>query len=126
MADQLKPSVEQLGIDPGTLVWRRSGAAGGTQIEIAFTCGDPGPAGSRGALGGRGPTGDPGVPGDCGATGDLGAMDDRAASGDGAEAGDWVLMRTTSPAGPVLVFTRFEWECFLDGAKSGEFDDAKP
>ena len=37
---------------------------------------------------------------------------------------EWVLMRTHSPDGPVLVFTRFEWECFLDGVKKGEFDDA--
>lgn len=81
MPEQPKPSVEQLGIDPGTLDWRRSGAADGTQIEIAFTSGAP---------------------------------------------PDWVLMRTRPPAGPVLVFTRFEWECFLDGVKNGEFDDAKP
>ena len=24
----------------------------------------------------------------------------------------------------VLVFDRHEWECFLDGARHGEFDDA--
>ena len=24
----------------------------------------------------------------------------------------------------VLVFDRNEWECFLDGARKGEFDDA--
>ena len=24
----------------------------------------------------------------------------------------------------VLVFDRNEWECFLDGARNGEFDDA--
>ncbi len=24
----------------------------------------------------------------------------------------------------VLVFDRHEWECFLDGARNGEFDDA--
>jgi hypothetical protein len=27
-------------------------------------------------------------------------------------------------AGRVLVFDRNEWECFLDGVRSGEFDDA--
>jgi hypothetical protein len=26
-------------------------------------------------------------------------------------------------AGRVLVFDRNEWECFLDGVRSGEFDD---
>ena len=82
-----KPSsVEQLGIDPGALEWRRSGA-GGAQIEVAFTGGSRTP--------------------------------------DGA-ACDWVLMRTWPAAGPVLVFTPFEWECFLDGVKKGEFDDATP
>jgi hypothetical protein len=24
----------------------------------------------------------------------------------------------------VLVYDRHEWECFLDGARNGEFDDA--
>jgi hypothetical protein len=39
--------------------------------------------------------------------------------------GDWVLMRVAGdPAGRVLVFDRNEWECFLDGARNGEFDDA--
>jgi hypothetical protein len=38
---------------------------------------------------------------------------------------DWVLMRVADdPEGRVLVYDRFEWECFLDGAKNGEFDDA--
>lgn len=32
----------------------------------------------------------------------------------------WVLVR--SP-GLVSVFSEHEWECFLDGAKKGEFDD---
>jgi hypothetical protein len=37
--------------------------------------------------------------------------------------GEWVLMRVTAdPAGRVLVFDRREWECFLDGARNGEFD----
>jgi hypothetical protein len=37
----------------------------------------------------------------------------------------WVLMRVTDdPDGRVLVFDVFEWECFLDGARKGEFDDA--
>jgi hypothetical protein len=39
--------------------------------------------------------------------------------------GEWVLMRVADdPAGRVLVYDRFEWECFLDGVKNGEFDDA--
>lgn len=37
---------------------------------------------------------------------------------------DWVLLRVQDNDGLVSVFTRFEWECFLDGAKKGEFDDA--
>jgi hypothetical protein len=41
------------------------------------------------------------------------------------ERGDWVLMRVAGdPAGRVLVFDRNEWECFLDGVRNGEFDDA--
>ena len=39
--------------------------------------------------------------------------------------GDWVLMRVAGDhAGRVLVFDRNEWECFIDGAKNGEFNDA--
>jgi Domain of unknown function (DUF397) len=42
-----------------------------------------------------------------------------------ASTGEWVLMRVAGdPAQRVLVYDRFEWECFLDGAKNGEFDDA--
>jgi Domain of unknown function (DUF397) len=26
------------------------------------------------------------------------------------------------PSGPVLVFTRSEWQAFVDGVKAGEFD----
>jgi uncharacterized protein len=37
----------------------------------------------------------------------------------------WVLMRVAGDAEHrVLVFDRHEWECFLDGARHGEFDDA--
>jgi hypothetical protein len=37
----------------------------------------------------------------------------------------WVLMRVGGdPAGRVLVYDRHEWECFLDGVRDGEFDDA--
>jgi hypothetical protein len=39
--------------------------------------------------------------------------------------GDWVLMRVAGDrAGRVLVFDRNEWDCFLDGARNGEFNDA--
>jgi hypothetical protein len=39
--------------------------------------------------------------------------------------GKWVLMRVTGdPASRILVFDRNEWECFLDGVRNGEFDDA--
>lgn len=38
---------------------------------------------------------------------------------------EWVLMRVAGdPEQRVLVFDRHEWECFLDGARHGEFDDA--
>jgi len=57
----------------------------------------------------------------------------RSGTGDGAievafvTAADqvWVLMRVSGdPDQRVLVFDRNEWECFLDGARNGEFDDA--
>jgi hypothetical protein len=53
----------------------------------------------------------------------------RSGPGDGAIevafARGWVLMRVAGdPAKRVLVFDRHEWECFLDGARNGEFDDA--
>ena len=39
--------------------------------------------------------------------------------------GDWVLLRVAGdPSGRVLVFDRNEWDCFVDGARKGEFDDA--
>ena len=42
------------------------------------------------------------------------------ASGD-----DWVLLRVLGDdQGLVSVFSRYEWECFLDGARNGEFDAA--
>jgi hypothetical protein len=46
-------------------------------------------------------------------------------AGRGWARGDWVLMRVAGdPAGRILVFDRNEWECFIDGARNGEFDDA--
>jgi hypothetical protein len=36
---------------------------------------------------------------------------------------EWVLMRLDGGAeGRVSVFSRFEWGCFLDGVRNGEFD----
>ena len=49
------------------------------------------------------------------------------AAGDapGDAGADWVLMRVAGdPSGRVLVYDRYEWECFLDGVRNGEFDDA--
>jgi Domain of unknown function (DUF397) len=41
-----------------------------------------------------------------------------------ASTGEWVLMRVADdPARRVLVYDRFEWDCFVDGVKNGEFDD---
>jgi hypothetical protein len=38
---------------------------------------------------------------------------------------DWVLLRVTGePSDLISVFSRYEWDCFLDGVKNGEFDDA--
>ncbi len=81
-AIRLKPTPEELGIDPGALTWVRSGKDEGS-IEVAF------PLSRRWAR------------------------------------GDWVLMRVAGdPAARVLVFDRNEWECFIDGARNGEFDEA--
>jgi Domain of unknown function (DUF397) len=32
------------------------------------------------------------------------------------------VRNSREPAGAVNKFTRFEWECFMDGARKGEFD----
>jgi hypothetical protein len=104
-----KPTTEDLGIDPDALDWQRSGPgndAGSGSIEVAFVrvpgagAGREGPAGPAGGGGGSG-SGAPKTP------------------------ADWVLMRVAGdPDHRVLVFDRNEWECFLDGARNGEFDDA--
>jgi hypothetical protein len=79
--DVIKPTPQELGIDPAALAWERSGDDAGS-IEVAF------PVSHRWAR------------------------------------GDWVLMRVAGDeAGRILVFDRNEWECFLDGARNGEFDD---
>jgi len=37
----------------------------------------------------------------------------------------WVLMRVAGDSDErILVYDRFEWECFVDGVQKGEFDDA--
>ena len=47
-----------------------------------------------------------------------------AAAAGSAGCAEWVLMRVAGdPDSRVLVYDRHEWECFLDGAKGGEFDD---
>jgi S-adenosyl methyltransferase len=82
LEDVIKPTPEELGIDPAGLAWERSGDDDGS-IEIAFP---------------------------------LSRQWTR---------GDWVLMRVAGDqARRVLVFDRNEWECFIDGARKGEFDDA--
>jgi Domain of unknown function (DUF397) len=54
-----------------------------------------------------------------------GAIEIAFAPGPGGIAGEWVLMRVAGdPAERVLVYDRHEWECFLDGVRKGEFDDA--
>jgi hypothetical protein len=54
-----------------------------------------------------------------------GAIEVAFAQAPGSGPSRWVLMRVTGdPEQRVLVFDRHEWECFLDGARNGEFDDA--
>lgn len=57
-----------------------------------------------------------------------GAIEVAFARGAGAAATtppEWVLLRVAGDEDQrVLVFDRHEWECFLDGARRGEFDDA--
>jgi len=89
-----KPTVSGLGIDLAAQVWHQSGRGDGA-IEVAFVRA----SGTHGTH--------PAAP---------------AAS---ADAPEWVLMRVAGdPEQRVLVFDRHEWECFLDGARNGEFDDA--
>jgi Domain of unknown function (DUF397) len=91
-----KPTVTELGIDLAAQAWQRSGTGPGA-IEVAFArtpAAPPAPA----------------------------ALSAPAAPSAPAE---WVLMRVAGdPEQRVLVFDRHEWECFLDGARHGEFDDA--
>jgi Domain of unknown function (DUF397) len=95
-----KPTVSALGVDTGALTWQRSGDTPGC-LEIAFV----------------------GASGLNRAAGESGAAGESAAAGDGGA--EWVLMRVADdPEGRVLVYDRNEWECFLDGVRGGEFDDA--
>jgi hypothetical protein len=91
-----KPTVSELGIDLAAQAWQRSGQGDGA-IEVAFAR-SPGPPGEAAA----------------------------AAPSPGTQApAEWVLLRVAGdPDHRVLVFDRHEWECFLDGARNGEFDEA--
>jgi Domain of unknown function (DUF397) len=101
-----KPTVTDLGVDPAAQVWHRSGHGDGA-IEVAFV-----------RVGGAHSTGSANTPASASADTVAAAL----ASADGQE---WVLMRVAGdPEQRVLVFDRHEWECFLDGARNGEFDDA--
>lgn len=41
-----------------------------------------------------------------------------------ARHGDWVVFgNTTEPGGPVIAYTKAEWDAFLIGVKHGDFDD---
>jgi hypothetical protein len=101
-----KRTVAELGINLAAQVWRRSGNGDGA-LEVAFAhaadADPPDPAGLT----------DPADPAD------------QADPADPTHRAEWVLMRVAGdPEQRVLVFDRHEWECFLDGARKGEFDDA--
>jgi len=109
-----KPTVSELGIDLAAQVWHRSGRGDGA-IEVAFArTGHPAARTGHPAAG-PGPAGRAAGPGPAG----------RAADAGPTGRAEWVLMRVAGdPDQRVLVFDRHEWECFLDGARNGEFDDA--
>jgi hypothetical protein len=95
-----KPTVAELGIDLAAQAWQRSGQGKGA-IEVAFA---KAPAPAAPAVGPAAPP---------------------AAAPPGPVPAEWVLLRVAGDPGQrVLVFDRHEWECFLDGARNGEFDDA--
>jgi hypothetical protein len=90
-----KPTVFELGIDLAAQAWQRSGQGDGA-IEVAFA---------------RAPEAVPKAAAE--------------AAPKAAPEAEWVLLRVAGdPDGRVLVFDRHEWECFLDGARNGEFDEA--
>jgi hypothetical protein len=111
-AVRTKPTVAALGIDAGAQDWQRSGEGEGA-IEIAFV--RPGACPGAGAAAA-------GTAAAVAATAAAGADGVTGAGGPGAT---WILMRVAGdPDGRVLVYDRNEWECFLDGVRAGEFDDA--
>ena len=95
-----KPTVTELGLDPAAQVWQRSGTGAGA-IEVAFArtpASRPAPVSSAAPASRPAPA---------------------------SPSAEWVLMRVAGdPQHRVLVFDRHEWECFLDGARKGEFDAA--
>ncbi len=96
-----KPTVSELGIDLAAQSWQRSGQGEGA-IEVAFARA-PEPTARTPEPTARAP--------------------EPAASS--PPAAEWVLLRVAGdPDQRVLVFDRHEWECFLDGARNGEFDEA--
>jgi Domain of unknown function (DUF397) len=102
-----KPTVSELGIDLAAQAWQRSGRGDGA-IEVAFARAPEAAAGVRSSPGASPPAG--AWPG---------------ASPEASPEAEWVLLRVAGdPDHRVLVFDRHEWECFLDGARNGEFDDA--
>jgi hypothetical protein len=129
-----KPTVEELGIDPDAQEWQRSGGGPGA-IEVAFArmTSDVSRTISVSGRAGVSPAASvpvtATVPGEALVSGGLGTTVARG-NNDSHELamprdGDWILMRVADdPARRVLVFDRNEWECFLDGARNGEFDDA--
>jgi hypothetical protein len=109
-----KPTVSGLGVDPAAQVWHRSGHGDGA-IEVAFV--RVGGAHSTASVDTRAPA--------SANTPAPASADTPAAALASADAQEWVLMRVADdPEQRVLVFDRHEWECFLDGARNGEFDDA--
>jgi hypothetical protein len=105
-----KPTVSGLGVDPAAQVWHRSGHGDGA-IEVAFV-----------RVSGARSTASANIPAPALASN---PAPDSARASAPADAQEWVLMRVAGdPEQRVLVFDRHEWECFLDGARNGEFDAA--
>jgi hypothetical protein len=101
-----KPAVTELGIDLTAQIWQRSGTGAGA-IEVAFA---------------RTPASSPAPASLPAATTPSALASSPAPATPSAE---WVLMRVAGDLQQrVLVFDRHEWECFLDGARKGEFDAA--
>jgi len=121
-----KPTASGLGIDLAAQVWHRSGHGDGA-IEIAFAR-----AGNTAARAGNTAVRAGNTAARAGNTGTRPANAAPAAASTApasaeplADRAEWVLMRVAGdPDQWVLVFDRHEWECFLDGARNGEFDDA--